>query len=278
MGAIIAFPIRENEQVQDYIKTLNVNNRNKGDFMALLDAVEYLESMLMQSDKNMDEMIKQLSELKEIHKHPIKTELRNISNAIQENTGAAKSWLIDLKEKIVNFCKKTLENFKDAGVSALDKTASFLKLKDGLEAIGNHAAKNNELCGKAINKIETFSSEYHKAGNALKNMGRIISGKEPTAAVKEKGNLSKVLIAPYGAEKSLWAKIERKAYVTAKDLSDFHTKAQIKRLDKQDAKEADKAQKTDIFKAVDKHKECVEAGKKDTKDKSHETKKSKHER
>ena len=277
MGAAIDFPIMGNRYVQGYLKALNENNRSGNDFIALLNVVEELEKLLAQSNRNMADMQRQLSELKEIQKHPIKTELNNISDAMQESAGAAKSWLGDIKESIANFCKKTMENFKDAGASALDKTASFLKLNDGLEAISRYAAHNNALCGTAINKIERFSEEYHKSGRALKNMGRMILGKEPIDDVKENGRLSKALTAPYRREKAVWAKIEQKAFVAARGLGDFHTQTQVKRIDRQDAKEVKNADKTDVFAKVNKHKETVDANKKENpkdKDKSQGKKKT----
>ena len=266
MELTVGFPTRENKYVQNYLKILNENNRSQKDFMALLYAVEELERMLTQSNKNVADMHKQLSELKEIQKHPIKTELYNISQAIKENADAAKSQLDELKESIVNACKKAVENFKDVGASALDKTVSFLRLKGSLEAVSGFAAKNNGLCDKAIGKIETFFKEFHKSGRALKNMWRIMLGKEPVDTAAENGKLAQALIEPYRKGKAVWTIIEQKSYVTARELSDFQTRTLVKRIDKQDTKESKRSentQKSNIFAKVEKHKKTVEANKND---------------
>jgi hypothetical protein len=155
-----------------------------------------------------------------------------------------------------------------------------LQLKNGLESISRHAAKNNGLCEKAINNIEAFSAEYHKSGNAIKNMGRIAFGKEPVDTAKENGKLAAAVSAPYRTAKSVWAKIERVAFVLARDLSDFHTRTQIARDNRHEAKETDKTQetaktqKTDVFKTVEKHKETAGTAK----DKPREARKKKDER
>jgi hypothetical protein len=286
MGAVIAFPVRENEYVKEYIRTMSKNRRSAPDFMDLLNAVGYLEGLLEQSGKQMAEMKSQLDELTEMRKHPLKTKLNSIYTAMKEGMESIKSRLAEIVKQIVDFCKKTLENFKAAGVSALDKTVSFLKLKEGLEAISSSAAKNNGLCGDAIGRIDAFSVEYHKGGAVLKNMGRLALGKEPVDTAKENGKLAAAVSAPYHAAKSIWAKIERTAFVMARDLGDFHTRAQTARDDRReakenkreakenerDAKETEKARKTDVFKSVEKHKEAVEAA---AKDKPREAKKTK---
>ncbi len=276
MGAVIAFPARDNEYVKEYLKTMRESrHRNEGNFTDLINAVSYLENLLEQSGRHMAEMKSQLDELTEIQKHPVKTGLSNTYAAMKKNLDSAKSRLADIVESIVEFCKKALENFKAVGVSALDKTVSFLRLKNGLEAVSGYAAKNNGLCDNAINRIGVFSVEYHKGTNALKNMGRVALGKEPVDAVKENGKLAAAMSAPYRAAKAVWAKMERTAFVMARDLGDFHTRAQIDRDNRREDKETAKTRKTDVFKSVEKHKETADAAKKD---KPREAKKSKDER
>jgi hypothetical protein len=207
-----------------------------------------------------------------MRKHPLKTKLNSIYTAMKEGMEAIKSRLAEIVKQIVDFCKKTLENFKAAGVSVLDKTVSFLKLKEGLEAISSNAAKNNGLCGDAINRIDAFSAEYHKGSAALKNMGRLALGKEPVNTAKENGKMAAAVSTPYRAAKSVWAKIERTTFVMARDLGDFHTRAQTARDDRREAKDIAKLRKTDVFKSIEKHKETIEAA---AKDKPREAKKSK---
>ena len=235
MGAVINFPIRQNEHVKAYQKILNENRRSDPNMKALLDYVARLEATMEQSNKNIAEMQIQLSELKEIQKHPIKAELNSIACSILQNADAAKSWLEKLKESIIQWCKSMVEKVKDKGTSALDRAASTLKIQNCLEGIAKCAAKENDLSGKAIKDMENFAAEYHKAGRAISNMGRALIGKEPIEGVKENGKLLKFMTAPYRANKSLAAKTERITYCMAKSLEDFHTREQLKRLDRQDA-------------------------------------------
>ena len=238
MGVIVNFPIQQDEHVKAYQKILNENSRSDPNIDALLDYVARMEKILAQSNKNISEMQNQLSELKEIQKHPIKAELNNIVCSIQQNADAAKSWLEKLKESIIQWCKSMVEKVKDMGVSALDKAASTLKIQNCLEGIAKCAAKENDLSGKAIKDMENFATEYHKAGRAISNMGRALIGKEPIDGAKQNGKLLKIMSAPHRANKSLAAKIERTTYRMAKSLDDFHTQEQIKRLDRQETKTA----------------------------------------
>ena len=236
MGVIVDFPIQQNEYVKAYQKAMSENRRSDPIFDSLMDYVARMESMLAQSNKNIAEMQCQLSELKEIQKHPIKTELNNIACTIQQNAEAAKSWLDKLKERIAEWCKNIVAKVKDMGASALDKTVSALKIKDCLDGIGKCAAKENALSGKVIKDMENFATEHHKAGRAISNMGRAMLGKEPIDGAKQNGKLLKVMTAPYRAHKSLAAKVERTTYRLSNSLGNFHTQQQTKRLDRQDAK------------------------------------------
>jgi hypothetical protein len=241
MGVIIDFPLRQDDYVKAYLKAMRESGRSDPVFNSLMDYVARVENALVQSNKNIADMQGQLSELKEIQKHPIKAELNNIVCAIQENAEAAKSWLEELKKRIAEWCKNLMAKVKEMGASALDTTVSALKIKDCLDGIAKCAAKENAMCGKAIKDMENFAGEYHKAGRAVKNMGRALIGKEPIDGVKENGKMLKIMTAPYRAHKSLAAKVERTAHRCATSLGDFHTQQQIKRLDRQDAKQANQA-------------------------------------
>jgi len=228
MGNIVDFPIRREENVKIFLKTASENQINTKDFQNLLDYAGKLENLLVQYEENIKLIEGQLDEIKEIQNHPIKNVLHNTQKDIKENYKKTKSGLAKLKDNIVNFCKKMVEKIKHAALSAVSKVASVMKIQESLEYISKCAAKNNDICGKAIKDIEDIGKEYHAVGRALKNIGRIVTGKEPINEPKENGKLVKALCKPYRLCKSISAKIEQQTYAAAKNLSDFHVTIQLK--------------------------------------------------
>jgi predicted nuclease with TOPRIM domain len=101
------------------------------------------------------------------------------------------------KNGIKESCNNALEAAKERGIEVLGKMASFFNVREYYENIEAKAQNTIDRCEKTIEQIEAFSKEYHKVGNALKNLGRIILGKEPEDKAAEIGNLAKKLCAPY---------------------------------------------------------------------------------
>jgi hypothetical protein len=131
----------------------------------------------------------------------------------------------DLKNGIIEGCKNAVAAFKEKGISALDKLASFFHIKSGLNSLDKSAAETAQSCDKSVNRINEFSNQYHEAGRAIKNMARMLIGKEPIDAKKEAGILSKALAAPYKAEKALMLQISKSAKGMAEKLEQLETKA-----------------------------------------------------
>jgi serine protease Do len=84
------------------------------------------------------------------------------------------------------------------------------------EVIGINAAKNN---AKAIENIESMSKEYHKAGRHIKNIGRVMTGKEPISDVKPVGKAAKAMEAPLKAVRACNLAMRNAAQNAAKNLS-----------------------------------------------------------
>ena len=246
-------PLKVNAPVKEIRDYLNKNNpQSAKEFNDMLNRVVELESLLEQSTKSINQMRSQLDEMKEIQKHPIKMVLTDICDSMTENVEHSKSLLAQFKDTFINICKKILQSIKDVGLSTLDKGISFIDIQGKLEAVANKMAKNNVKCVDSIKKIEAFSNEYNKAGNAIKNMGRILTGKATVDNSKENGKLCKALTKPYRAFKTLCSRIERKAYTLAKKLENFHTVEKIKKYEKAYPKTNRRVTGIDVMAKVDK--------------------------
>jgi len=191
-----------NWHVQELTAILKDNGKDAAWLAELTCHFSDMEGLLRNAEKRISQMETQLGEMREIQKHPIKTGLQNttkeldgIATRIIARTAKAKSGIID-------GCKTAVTAFKEKGASALNQAASFFHIKNILQTLKDDNMKGVNTCDKAIARINAFSNEYHSAGRAIKNLGRMLTGREPIAAPKEPGNLAKALISPYKAWKA----------------------------------------------------------------------------
>ena len=195
-------PLSENEYVKELFSILHDNGRDSTGLAALLGHVSEMENFVKRAEDKIADMKSQLAEMKEVQNHPVKTALQSAIKNLENKVAEIKEHIAELKNNIVEGCKNAVNAFKEKGASALDKLASFFKVKRGLEGLNNSIDKAIRVDEKAIANINTFANEYHSAGRALKNMARVVVGKEPIDAKKEVGKMAKVISAPYKAEKA----------------------------------------------------------------------------
>jgi hypothetical protein len=202
-------PLAENQYVKELFSILNDNGRDTSGLSALLGHVNEMESFVKTAESTISDMKRQLDGMKEIQNHPVKTALQNAIKTLETKVAEVKERLGELKANIISGCKEAVSAFKQKGISALNSLASFFRVKDGLDGWKKDIDFTIQADNKAIAKIEAFSTEYHSAGRAIKNMARVAIGRPPLDAKKEAGKLSKTIAAPYKVQKSALTSLKK---------------------------------------------------------------------
>jgi len=247
-------PLAENQYVKELFSILQENGRDSTGLAALLGHVSEMESFVKRAEDKIADMKSQLAEMKEVQNHPVKTALQNAIKTLEHKVAEVKERITELKHNIVEGCKNAVAAFKEKGAAALDKLASFFHVKDTLKAIDKSMEQSVRQCDKTIANINEFASQYHTAGRAIKNMGRMLIGKEKIDAKKENGLLAKSVAAPYKAQKAALTGI-KKAAVKAIAAIDRMEERQAERKTERQAERADKP---DMLAKIAKNKERVE--------------------
>jgi len=125
-------PLEQNEYVQELYSILRDNGRETSGLSALLGHVSEMESFVKRAEDKIADMKSQLAEMKEIQSHPVKTALQSAIKNLELKVAEIKVQLTELKNNIIEGCKNAVNAFKEKGISALDKLASFFKIKTGL--------------------------------------------------------------------------------------------------------------------------------------------------
>jgi ABC-type transporter Mla subunit MlaD len=247
--------LAENPYVQELFSIMQENGKDTQGLSALLGHVSEMESFVKRAEDKIADMKSQLSEMKEVQNHPVKTALTNAIKALETKVTEVKAQLTEIKANIIEGCKSAVTAFKEKGATVLNNLASFFKVNRGLQAINRSADDAITQCDRAVAKINSFANEYHSAGRAIKNMGRMLVGKELLDAKKEAGKLSKVMSASYKAQKAAMKGVKKAAN---KAIS------AIERLDEQQAakkQERSAEKRPDFMARLNKLQERVELNK-----------------
>jgi cob(I)alamin adenosyltransferase len=243
----------DNKHVKELFGILEENGRDTTGLTALINHVSGMEDFVKRAEDRIADMKAQLDAMKELQDHPVKNKLQKAIKALETKVAEIKAQIAELKTNIIEGCKNAATAFKEKGVAALDKLAAFFHIKSGLQAIKNDTVKAVNTCDKAVADIEAFAKQYHTAGRAIKNLVRIIAGKEPIDAVKESGKLAKAVSAPYKAEKAIHLGIRTQVSKMITALDNLEHGAEVKRSEKA----ADNPKKPTLMERLDANKKKI---------------------
>jgi len=221
--------LAENEYVRELFSILRDNGRDTSGLSAIIGHVSEMENFVKRAEDKISDMKTQLSEMKEAQNHPVRTALQKAIKTLENTVAVMKERINDLKAGIIEGCKNAVAAFKEKGIAALDKLASFFHIKGLFKAIDKSAQDTVNLCDKSIAHTQAYYSQFYTATRAIRNMGRIISGKEPLPTQSEARRLEKIATAPYRAEKAVNLKISELASAAVKRLEQLETTVADKR-------------------------------------------------
>lgn len=135
-------------------------------------------------------------------RHPLKTSTLKVIHALETKYGEVKARLDKVKTGIVDGAKKAISEFKEKGASVLLRLASFLHIREGLEMVRDIMQHDIWADEKTISDIADASGVYHKIGRDVKNLMRIIQGKEISQEVKPEGRVAALAQAVFKLDKA----------------------------------------------------------------------------
>lgn len=234
--AVNSEPLSENQYVKELFSILQDNGKDSAGLSALLGHVTAMEDFVKRAEDRIAEMKTQLAEIKEVQDHPVKTSLQNAIKNLEQKVAEIKERIGELKANIINGCKNAVDAFREKGITALDKLASFFRIKDDLQDLNKRISNTIKADDNAMAKIESFANEYHSAGRAIKNMARVAVGKKPISAKKEAGKLAKAVSAPYKAQKAMLIRMQVSVNKAISSLDRLEARAADKKAERATAK------------------------------------------
>ena len=119
---------------QQFVKLLEENGRSE-QARELGFLLAYMDNMSRQFDNVLSELQEVKAQLARAKESPVKKTLGRMADALGNNVRQARRLLRNLREKLMSCAAHAMENFKTAGVSALDKAVSAMHVKPMLESL-----------------------------------------------------------------------------------------------------------------------------------------------
>ena len=196
-------PSQNNEAIQQFIKLLEENGR-QGQAQDLSQLLWYMDSM----NRQFDAVFRELQEVKDQlarEKQPaVKKIMEGVATNLENKLEWARNMLAGLRERVTDHARNAVENFKEAGVSALDKAVAAMGVKNVLEALQEHLSGMIADTKRNIEKVQSIGHELRSVGGHLKNAGRAAIGKEMQMVDGGRaGRFQFVVLAPMRATQKL---------------------------------------------------------------------------
>ena len=192
-------PLQETEAIQQFMKLLEENGRSE-QARELAFLLAYMDNMSRQFDSVLNELQEVKAQLARAKETPVKKTLGNMTDALENNVRQARGLLRNLRKKIMSCAAHAVENFKTAGVSALDKAVSAMHVKPMLESLQQKISGMIAGTEENMAKVAETGHKLRSAGGFLKNAGRALAGRETYLVDGGKpGHIQAAVLAPLRA-------------------------------------------------------------------------------
>ena len=196
-------PLQSQDAIQQFMKLLGENGRRE-QAMDLSALMWYMDGMNRQYEAVLQELQQVRQQLDQVQEPSVKYVMQGAVAKLEHKAHQIKETLDNLWEKIAGCAAAAVENFKEAGVSALDKAVSAIGAKNVLESLQEKISGMIADTKQNIEKVENIGHELRSVGGHLRNAGRAITGKETqTVDGGQEGRFQSVVLAPMRATKKL---------------------------------------------------------------------------
>jgi exonuclease VII small subunit len=189
-----AIPISENEAVKNILTLLQDRGaeREKQDIESL---VKHMESMETQFGKVLSELENVQAQLKTLQDKGLRASMTRLHDSVCVKVNEAKAQFAAVKNSVFKSFSDAAGAVKKKGVSALNKTVNFLKIRSALTLLKNKLDQSVESLHNGVGQIQKAKTELHTAKEHAANAARLFVGKkakETTRANSDRGILSAI--------------------------------------------------------------------------------------
>ena len=185
--------LNEHPQIAELMDTLEKNemHKEKAEVQSLVDYIGDMEKTLTEM---LDEMKNMRQEIELIHNNSLRAKCQNL---VQKTEGKIKQGLalvVKVKDNFIQSAKNAVKAFKEKGKEAFCNAVKAMKVPETLDMLGKVFGKLSKEVEQDVMQVNAMQSELNNAKGHLKNIGRLLIGRETKDAEQvktDKGVLSR---------------------------------------------------------------------------------------
>ena len=222
--------ITQNQDMQELLKLFEQHGK-KEQASGLSTLLWYADSLNRQYDAVLQQLADVQQQLARMNdkQSPAKTALNKTMHTLQERMDAAREQFHDIRSQMIAWAKDTVEKFKTAGVTALDKCASAIHFKPAMEAAQKGLQNAVTETNKAIDRAEAVGAELHTAKRHIRNALYTAVGKKPPTRLVSEGRFYAAVTAPLRGTKKMLMNMNNSTLGMIAATERLHDRAELAR-------------------------------------------------
>lgn len=220
-------PLTDNREVAALLHYMiqHQQKQTHEDLTALLKTVSALEEQVRATNAELRTVKRELNIVRNSLSPAQRTSCERLVKAAETALRQAGEQLRNIREKIVQTAKNTLEAVRQTGISGLNGLSNLLGVRKSLHGLKAQMSWTADTLETGISRMEAAGKELHGAGEHLRNIGRALAGKESLAKQAEK----QAALAPLRSLAGAFRKMETRAGHALGALEKLERAAEVKK-------------------------------------------------
>lgn len=169
--------LMENPEIVELFGVLERNGLSK-EHKEVESFVKYLDTMEVQFGEVLEELRDVKEQLSQIQDRGMKASVLRITEQAQGKVREVEGQLTRVRKNLIRSAGNALQTYKEKGRDALQKAVSAMKIPSALARIEEGLHTTVESMNRQADKMKVLNRELQVAGGHIKNVGRILRGKE----------------------------------------------------------------------------------------------------
>lgn len=169
--------LMENPEIVELFRVLERNGLSK-EHKEVESLVKYLDTMEVQFGQVLEELRDVKEQLSQIQDRGMKASVLRITEQAQGKVQEVEEQLTRVRKNLIRSAGNALQTYKEKGRDALQKAVSAMKIPSALARIEEGLHTTVESVNRQADKMKVLNRELQVAGGHIKNVDRILRGKE----------------------------------------------------------------------------------------------------
>lgn len=172
--------ILEDPQVMQLLDLLAKNAAKEPyeNFSKLLACVTDMEKQLNQTTAELRSVRQELRGMQDSLSKADRTVFSKLVSSLETALRQARRQLDGIKKSIIQAAKSAVRDWKDKGIVGLNSALEAFGIRKALTTLQAHLGRAAKAVGIGITRMEAVRQELQGVGNHVRNIGRVLAGKE----------------------------------------------------------------------------------------------------